>query len=328
MNNTSTVKHMQTDRYRHILLFTFFLTICSVSIMRGQDMLPTFAKADTHLNISTERQARTVIPLIPVTIGNSMPANFRDTLPNCLIDSHELYPFFDSLMRGERPVRILHIGDSHVRGHVFTVQTRHALEQVWGSEAVLPDSITYKTSALAVETGIPGLVYHALGINGATTTHFSQPEKFHQIVDLNPDLIILSFGTNESHGRNYRSEEHWHQMDSLTTAIQTHLPEVKILFTTPPGSYIRKTRRGKKVVNTKTRDVVRNILDFAHHKKYPVWDMYHIVGGNHACQNWVSSGYMQRDRVHYTHNGYALQGQLLAEAMIKAFNEYVADRLE
>ena len=312
--------------FRWICIMVFLL--CPSLYVMGQDILPPARMAHVSLSAPIERTVRTTLPLKPVTIGNSMPSCFQGTKPNCLIDSHELYPFFDSLMRGERPVRILHLGDSHVRGHIFTVQTRHALEEVWGSEAVLPDSINYRTSALAVETGVPGLVYHAMGINGATTSHFFQPDKLEQIVALNPDLIILSFGTDESHGRNYQSDEHWAQMDTLTSAIHAHLPTAKILMTTPPGSYIRIRRRGRRVINTKTQDVVQNILAFAHQKGFPVWDMYNIVGGKRACQNWVSSGYMQRDRVHYTHNGYALQGQLLAEAMIKAFNDYVADRLE
>lgn len=315
-------------RHSSYMLLTILALLCPILRAKSQDVLPTTIRVHKHLSCPTERMMRTTMPLIPVVVGSSMPECFRDTIPNCLTDSHELYPFFDSLVRGERPVRILHIGDSHVRGHVFTVQTRHALEKVWGSDAVQPDSINYRTSALAVETGTPGLVYHAMGVNGATATRFTQPDMLSQMVELNPDLVILSFGTNESHGRNYKTDEHWLQMDSLTTAIQTQLPQAKILMTTPPGSYIRKSRRGKRVINTKTREVVQNILDFAHQKKYPVWDMYNIVGGQRACQNWVASGYMQRDRIHYTHNGYILQGQLLAEAMIKAFNEYVADRLE
>jgi hypothetical protein len=32
---------------------------------------------------------------------------------------------------------------------------------------------------------------------------------------------------------------------------------------------------------------------------------------------------MQRDQVHYTHEGYRVQGNLLAEALLKAYNSYV-----
>ena len=41
------------------------------------------------------------------------------------------------------PVRVVHIGDSHVRGHVYPLVTRRCLESDFGAEAVYPDSITY-----------------------------------------------------------------------------------------------------------------------------------------------------------------------------------------
>ena len=52
--------------------------------------------------------------------------------------------------------------------------------------------------------------------------------------------------------------------------------------------------------------------------------MYNVVGGNrHACKNWQEAGLMRPDHVHYMPEGYILQGNLLYEALIKAYNDYV-----
>ena len=81
------------------------------------------------------------------------------------------------------PVRVVHIGDSHVRGHVYPLVTRRCLESDFGAEAVYPDSITYRTGGLAHETGEPGLVYHIMGVNGATCVTFTTENKIKEIVN-------------------------------------------------------------------------------------------------------------------------------------------------
>lgn len=295
----------------------------------AQDLKHRPSRAQRPLPVFPYYASRGDFRIRPVEVLHAMPSTFRDTLENTLIRPSLLHPFFERLTRNDVPVRVLHIGDSHVRGHVYTVRVRQLLEQAWGNSAVMPDSITYLTSALATETGRPGLVYHTMGINGATTTHFTTPEKMSEIAALHPDLVILSFGTNESHGRRYDERAHRLQLDSMLCALQRYCPDAGVMLTTPPGSYIRQRRRGPRVINTLTPQVVNTLLQFAADRELPVWDMYNIVGGKRrACLNWVGGSYMQRDRIHYTRNGYMLQGELLAEAILKAFNEYVADRLE
>lgn len=309
--------------------FIALWTISVAGISPAQDLLPARMKAEQKVCTLPEYSARGNFPMRPVTVGSTMPESFRDTLPNHLTRGEKLYPFFERLMRNDVPVRVVHIGDSHVRGHIFTIETRHRLEKAWGNEAVLPDSVTYRTSALAVETGRPGLVYHTMGINGATTSHFMLAEKLEAIAGLHPDLIILSFGTNESHNKRYDASEHHLQLDSILHQLRIHCPQAEVMLTTPPGSYIRRRRRGPRIINTLTPHVVETLQHFAAEHQLPLWDMYNIVGGKkYACLNWTNGKFMQRDRVHYTHGGYLLQGDLLAEAILKSFNDYVADRLE
>jgi len=258
-----------------------------------------------------------------ILVTDSLPTTFENRQPNRIEREELLFPFFEKLCVAHQPARIVHIGDSHVRGHVFTVATRHCLERAFGSQAVYADSITYQTSALAHETGNPGLIYHAIGINGATTLQFTEAERLEEIAGLKPDLIILSFGTNESHGKNYDASEHAVQLDALLTLLYNQCPGAVVMLTTPPGSFIRAQRR-RKVANSRTAEVVETLLNFARRRGLPVWDLYDIAGGEQsACANWKDGNYMQYDQIHFTSDGYTLQGALLAAAILNAYNDYV-----
>lgn len=298
------------------------LFACSLCAF-GQDRLPLPPVASRPVALPEEAESvsnRT--DTIPV--GNSMPALFRHVEENRLEGGAALSPFWEKLRTRRASVRIVHVGDSHVRGHVFPLVVRRNFERDFGREAVYPDTITYRTSGLARETGMPGVVYHMIGVNGATCHDFATAARVDEIAALHPDLVILSFGTNESHGRGYAPAVHEGQMDELTGMLHRACPDAVFLLTTPPGSYVRY-RRGRQV-NTRTPLIARTVVDYAHKRGYAAWDLFTVVGGKEgACRNWVNGNYMVRDRIHYTVAGYTLQGNLFYEALIKAYNEYVSN---
>lgn len=294
----------------------------------AQDVLPECPKPDKHSSpVYPSHEMKQLMQF--VSVDSPMPAVFRNTTENELTDpAGSLNPFWEKLGALDRPLRIVHIGDSHVRGHVFPYVMRCSLEDDFGSKAVENIPVTYQTSGIARETGSNGVVYHILGVNGATCQSFSTPEHIRQIADLHPDLVILSFGTNEAHGRHYNAFEHTAAMNYLIAELKASCPDVAFLMTTPPGAYVRNGRRGK-IINPRTPLVVENELKFAREHGIAIWDMYDIVGGKQrACLNWNAANMYQRDKIHFTHEGYTLQGLLLYEAFIKAYNHYVATRLD
>lgn len=310
-----------------------YMLLCGLCIwitgLSAQDVLPEKAHLDhSSAPISNSKAIQQLMKFVPVS--NPMPLGFRDTIENRIEDpTGELFTFWKKLSVLDRPLRIVHIGDSHVRGHVFPYIVRRQLEEDFGREAVLDMQVNYRTSGLAYETGAAGIVYHILGVNGATYASFATPENIKQVIDLNPDLVILSFGTNEAHGRRYSSAEHVAQMDYLLEELKKGCPQAVYLLTTPPGAYIRNGRRGNKMINPRTRIVVETEREYAISRKIGLWDMYHIVGGERrACLNWSAGNYYQRDKIHFTREGYILQGLLLHEAIIKSYNNYVETQLD
>lgn len=315
-------------KLKQLVFYIAFLTALVAMPGYAQDVLPECPKPDKHSSpVYPSHEMKQLMQF--VSVDSPMPAVFRNTTENELTDpAGSLHPFWEKLGALDRPLRIVHIGDSHVRGHVFPYVMRCSLEDDFGSKAVENIPVTYQTSGIARETGSSGVVYHILGVNGATCQSFSTPEHIRQIADLHPDLVILSFGTNEAHGRRYNASEHTAAMNYLIEELKASCPDVAFLMTTPPGAYVRNGRRGK-IINPRTPLVVENELKFAREHGIAIWDMYDIVGGKQrACLNWNAAKMYQRDKIHFTHEGYTLQGLLLHEAFIKAYNHYVATRLD
>ena len=301
------------------------LTLCFLLMMipvMGQDEKPKQLVAeeiwkelpdlDRALSDSVPPDTSTVI-----LSDLQIPRSFLRTKTNELNYAENLDGFFQLVSnRKNRSVRVVHIGDSHVRGHVLPVAVRRKLEAAWGSEAMKNTLINYNTSALAQETGQKGFIFHAIGKNGATMSYFLDEAVIQQIARLNPDLVIISIGTNESHGR-FTVAALQQNFDTFTTRMRQLCPGVSFLLTTPPGSYRRR------MPNRVGGEVARAQSNYGSRHGIAVWNLYEIAGGDaRVCANWRGAGMMARDGVHYTHEAYNLQGNLLGEAILKAYNKW------
>lgn len=294
-----------------LLALLLFLSLPLLSL-RAQDQLPDAPAVHSlsadcdSLGLYSQRADTIALPYI------IFPAAFRGVKENRLTDSHgALTPFLEKLRMvrleaEEDSVRVLHVGDSHIRGHIFPQTAGDGLKRSFGAVS-----------------------YVDMGINGAFCTTFTRTDRVQQIAAMRPDLLILSFGTNESHGRRYDPDLHYQQMDDLLRMLRESLPDVPILLTTPPGSYesFRQRRRRRSYqINPRTATAARTICRFAEARGLAVWDVYEIIGGStRACLNWQETGLMRPDHVHYMPDGYKLQGELLWQAIIKAYNERQAD---
>lgn len=328
-SNMKREKRTRQSRYffYRCLVLGYIVLFQSLSLMVAQDVIPEKARRDHNSGpVYSSAAMEKLMKFIPVS--SSMPSSFKDTTENVILDPNgSLDGFWEKLSVMDRPVRIVHIGDSHVRGHVFPYIMRKLLEEDFGHEAVIDYKVSYNTTGLAHETGKAGIVYHIMGVNGATCESFNKPERISEITSLNPDLLILSFGTNEAHGRNYKTAEHRMQMTNLINELRKGCINSAFLITTPPGAYV-KSGRWQKVINVRTPRVVDTEKNFAAENGLAVWDLFDVVGGEKfACKNWTAAGMFQRDKIHFTHEGYTLQGLLLHEAFIKAYNDYVATKI-
>lgn len=267
----------------------------------------------------------------------SFPRTFTHIRANHLLNGESLTPFFDKVAeRRSHSVRVVQIGDSHVRGHVLPRELRYRLSEAWGSEAMVDETINYRTSAEATETGTPGFVFSAISKNGVQLSYFQDEALLQEIAALRPDLLIISVGTNEAHAPSFDSRNYLQQLEDFIQQMGNRCPGMQFLITTPPGSHVgtgaRRVKRRRRWVtvggtltpNTKTPEVVSAQMQFASTHQIPLWNLYELAGGStYACDNWRSNNLMAADGVHFTQEAYTLQGRMLAEAILNEWNNYL-----
>ena len=60
-------------------------------------------------------------------------------------------------------------------------------------------------------------------------------------------------------------------------------------------------------------------------KKYnaAVWDQFDLMGGLNSMKEWEEAGLAKKDKVHFTHEGYKVLGDLLYNAFIDRYIEHI-----
>lgn len=162
-----------------------------------------------------------------------------------------------------------------------------------------------------------GVTYSGIGVNGAKSSDYNKfPLFFEQLKALQPDLIIISLGTNESFDKQ-TADQYFSQLDQMITTIKAKTPLATILVTTPPPSVLHR-----KYTNTFIEDYAQKIKSSAHETGYAVWDLFEVFGGNKNIFKNAAKGLMARDKVHYSKAGYEKQADLFFEAFLKSYELY------
>ncbi len=189
----------------------------------------------------------------------------------------------------------------------------------------------------------PGVFYHAIGNNGATYDTYNRIGNVGAGINpLQPNLVILSLGTNEAFGK-FNSISFRNSIDRLVRNVRTANPDALILLTTPmecqrsvtTTKKVRVRRKGRRkryrTVNKSTRSYAVNrniapvrqaIMEYGKENGIAVYDWYEVAGGNGASAHWITNGLFAKDRVHHTHQGYNLEGRLVYDAIMNALREH------
>lgn len=189
---------------------------------------------------------------------------------------------------------------------------------------------TFRFYGAILQNGGHGVLYHAIGINGAQFMHYNQHAATlpAQLSILQPQLLILSLGTNEAFG-GITAAQLRQEMDKTMKVVQECAPEAKVLFTTPPYGMMKKRRvpykknkrtyyRTAYLKNPQVAVLSAAILQYCKDNGYACWDFYAAMRTDKRFARAWSS-----DRVHFNAYGYTLQGTLLYEAITAAYDEWM-----
>ncbi|MHC5202592.1 LysM peptidoglycan-binding domain-containing protein [Myroides sp. LJL119] len=174
----------------------------------------------------------------------------------------------------------------------------------------------YDLNGIVLENQNPGIVYHSIGVNGARYSDYTKyPLFFEQLKGLEPDLIIISMGTNESFDK-MDSEEFKNQVNEFLQVLKSTNPQVDVLITSPPPSYFGRNKPNTLVTGLSNQLIVNSIEN-----SYAIWDLYYNLGGTLGLKSLQEKGYLAKDLVHYTVKGYQYSADLFYQALMHTYTQ-------
>lgn len=180
----------------------------------------------------------------------------------------------------------------------------------------------------SLENGKSGIIIHTIGNNSATYNSYNKVDDYaRKLSMLDPMLIIISLGTNESISSQSTTELIYRHIDTLVSDIRKENPQALILLTTPADNKVRKGRgknRRRTYADNKYHALVYEaICNYGRDHNIAVWDWYTIGGGKGSCETWIKEKGMKPDHIHYTEKGYTLQGTLLYHSILQAYEQHI-----
>lgn len=183
----------------------------------------------------------------------------------------------------------------------------------------LPSGSAKEFYGVSLENSKPGILYHTIGVNGVRYDQYNiAPLFWKQLPALHADLFIISLGTNDAQRTDFDEKYFQQQVSLFIQKLRAASPHAAILITTAADSY--KGLRPNAVLH----DINMSLFSYCNNNNIPVWDLYRVTNGYGSAYNWIKIGLMNSDRIHFTADGYRLQGSLLFNALAKGYNNYIS----
>jgi lysophospholipase L1-like esterase len=199
----------------------------------------------------------------------------------------------------------LDVPDGH---HEFVLQT---------------DGGTVRLFGAALERGGPGVVYDALGINGACATVLGRINAEHMAQQLRhrrPDLVIVAFGANESN----RPDLVNRYMESVVPILR----QIRHASLNASCLVVAPLDRGERLADGTVRSnpnvvrIVETQREAAAAAGCAFFNTFEAMGGPSSMLRWSRAGLASSDLTHPTPEGAELIGQGLFEALERAFEAH------
>jgi lysophospholipase L1-like esterase len=151
-----------------------------------------------------------------------------------------------------------------------------------------------------------GVTYEAAGINGAEASLFLRWNEALQqtlMLEANPALVVLSYGTNEASDHNWTEEGYAAMFQRIIERVRRAVPNASILVVGPPDRALRAGRRAWKPFSGVDR-IVAAQRRVCRQMNCAYWDQRSRMGGLGSMRDWVTVSWAQPDHTHFTGEGY------------------------
>jgi len=220
---------------------------------------------------------------------------------NQITNAYGLQPLKNKLRRADSSlslIKVLHIGDSHVKSGYFS---EHFMERLNAFYAQRYRGNLFFNFQVFCKIGTKYSDYDDLA------------ELDNQLIRERPDLVIISLGTNDAFSGSSRTK-FYEKIDHLVAKIKTLSPQAVILFTTPSDALKKNPVTGVFTALPDLEYVVSVIVKYANDHKMAYWNLHQIMGGSYSINTWFQRKLAAPDRIHFNGKGYNMFADWLFEA--------------
>jgi hypothetical protein len=200
---------------------------------------------------------------------------------------------------------------SAVTTFVFQKSVRKITIRMEGAKAVKNLRIfAFRLNGNACSNGID---FHHYGVGGSKFSDWVHNETYflEQLVYLDPDMLIFSLGTNDAHVLDCSDTAYLKMVTEFIHTIKKRLPHCQIIITSLPDTAF-------KGLKAPSFDCVnRSLKTVASNENCAFWDLAQVMGGFNSIFIWDTEGLVEKDMMHFTSDGYTLQGRLLVYAILE-----------
>lgn len=185
-----------------------------------------------------------------------------------------------------------------------------------------------RTFGVVMERDTPGVIWDALGVQGARIRFLDKIDDVHFADELrwrDPQLVVFEFGTNESgDGYAYPMPEYQRTMQEVLRQVRTAVPKSDCLII---GTMDRARVEDGLVTSMKIIQlIVAEQEKAAKALGCAYFDTYRAMGGWGSMPAWVRRGLGQKDMMHPTSVGADRIGTWVFQALMERYKSYGAGR--
>jgi lysophospholipase L1-like esterase len=177
---------------------------------------------------------------------------------------------------------------------------------------------------VALERDEAGVVYDALGANGARARLWEQMDGGHwgdQMALRKPALIVLQYGTNESEDGSIQPEAYAKQLGALIEKVKRAAPNASVLVASP----LDRAEKGEGGA-LRTKKIIVQLVELqrkiALDHQVAFFNTFEAMGGSGSFAHWVKETpqLASWDLTHPTPAGAEAIGNLMYKALLASYN--------
>lgn len=220
---------------------------------------------------------------------------------------------------------------------ILDVDTRMATLTATRTSFVLPEGTKHlvvqsadagpRVYGLTLDAETPGITWTTLGLPGATSGVWLRPDKdefVRLLAGRDPDLAVVMLGGNDGlmlSKKRTSAETIEENTGRFIRRIRLAVPEVECLLVSPLEA-VRAKGGGRLIPKPEVAVVIDILRRVAEREGCGFWDMYASMGGKGSLKRWIKARLMLGDLIHPRSRGSDLLGEMMAEALMRSYDEW------